>query len=153
MKTPFTDAVTLIVHAGGKALPVTPASVTQMMEVRKSALEVSQDIAWGLIKLVDWKHQSDEWKEAARNWQTDVYVHKELPLYYEPGHKPADPEDLPTNMSDAIRLIAALREERHRETLRLAELEREADALAAIVEKLETAQHDIANITKSFQQN
>lgn len=153
MKTPFTDAVTLIVHAGGKALPVTPASVTQMMEVRKAALEVSQDIAWGLIKLVDWNHQSIEWKESARQWQTDVYVHKELPLYYSPGHKPADPEELPTNLSDAIRLISALREERHREAIRLAELEKQADRLEEIINQLETKQHDLAIITKSFQQN
>lgn len=153
MKTPFTDASTLMVHAGGKAFPVTPASVSQLLEVRNSALEVSQDIAWGIIKLVDWKAQSPEWREAARNWQTDVYVHKELPLTFTPGHKPADADDLPTNLPQALRLIAALREERHRESIRLAQLENDFDALEKIVSQLESREHDLACITKSLQQN
>lgn len=153
MKTPFTDASTLMVHAGGKAFPVTPASLSQMLEVRNSALEVSQDIAWGIIKLVDWKSQSPEWREAARNWQTDVYIHKELPLAFTPGHKPADADELPTNLPDALRLIAVLREERHRESIRLTELEKEFDALEKIVNHLESKEHDLARITKSLQQN
>lgn len=151
MKTPFTDASTLMVHAGGKTFPVTPASVSQLLEVRNSALEVSQDIAWGIIKLVDWKTQSPEWRDAARKWQTDVYIHKELPLAFTPGHKPPGAEELPTNLPDALRIIAALREERHRESIRLAQLEKDFDALEKIVNHLESREHEL--ITKSLQQN
>ena len=148
MNTPLTDASTLVVHAGGKAFPVVPASVCQMLERRISLLEESQDIAWGIIKLADWKSQNIQWQEAAREWQEDIYVNKELPLAYTPGPRPQVTEDSPTTMPEALKLIAELRQERHDLDTRLRQAEKSLDDVETIVTSLE---HE-AN-TRTIQQN
>jgi len=153
MKTPFTDASTLMVHADGKAFPVTPASVAQMLEIRCQSLVLSQDIAWALIKLTDWNHQPQSWREAALKWQTDIYVQKELPLNFTPGHKPADDDNLPTNLPEALRLLAVLRHERATQSVRLAQLERHLETLEEIVATLESKNHDLANTAQSLHRN
>ena len=140
MKTPFTDASTLIVHAGGKALAVTPASVPQMLERRIAMLEESQDIAWGIIKLAEWKYQSIQWQEAAREWQQDIYVQKELPMTYTPGPRPQTTEDNPKTLPDALKLIAELRHEKHDLEVRFRHAEQTLDELERIVTKLENEQ-------------
>jgi hypothetical protein len=137
MNTPFTDTSTLIVHAGGKAFPVVPASVSQMLERRISLLEESQDIAWGIIKLADWKSQNIQWQEAAREWQEDIYINKELPLAYTPGPRPQVTEDSPTTMPEALKLIAELRQDRHDLGTRLKHAEVALDELETIVTSLE----------------
>lgn len=153
MTTPFTDASTMLVHSGGKAFPVTPASVAQMLETRCLSLVLSQDIAWGLIKLTDWNHQPQSWREAALRWQTDIYVQKELPLNFTPGHKPADDDKLPTNLPEALRLVAILRHERATESARLAQLEKHLETLEEIVATLESKNHDLANTAQSLHRN
>lgn len=140
MKTPFTDAATLIVHAGGKALPVTPASVAQLLERRLNQLEFSQDVAWGIIKLADWNNQSLEWKEAAREWQEDIYLNKELPLDFTPGHKPSNDEEMPKTLPDALRIIAELRQERHQSSQRLSQAEVLLEELEKAIEQIEHEQ-------------
>jgi hypothetical protein len=140
MKTPFTDASTLIVHAGGKALAVTPASVPQMLERRIALLEESQDIAWGIIKLADWNNQNIQWQEAAREWQEDIYVQKELPLAYTPGSRPQITEETPRTLPDALMLIAVLRHEKHNLEIRLQHAERTLDELEQVVTRIENEQ-------------
>lgn len=137
MNTPFTDASTVIVHASGKALPVTPASVAQMLERRVSQLEFSQDVAWGIIRLADWKHQSIHWQTSAREWQTDIYLHKELPLTYTPGHKPADEESNPKTFPEALKVIAELRAQRHEHETRLRQMETTLDELERTLEAIQ----------------
>lgn len=137
MNTPFTDASTVIVHVGGKALPVTPASVAQLLERRMTQLEFSQDVAWGIIKLADWKDQSLQWQVAAREWQTDIYLHKELPLTYTPGHKPAREEENPKTLPEALKLIAQLRAEKHEHDTRFRQLEMMLEELEKTVEEIE----------------
>jgi hypothetical protein len=153
MKTPFTDAATLIVHAGGKALPVTPASVAQLLERRLNQLEFSQDVAWGIIKLADWNNQSLEWKEAAREWQEDIYVHKELSLTYSPTSKVQDPLQTPTNLPDALKLIAELRTENHKISTKMNQLDAEISALEKAIESLETKYHEAVHTARSIQRN
>ena len=140
MKTPFTDASTLIVHAGGKALAVTPASVPQMLERRIALLELSQDVAWGIIKLAEWKYQSIQWQEAAREWQEDVYVQKELPMTYTPGPRPQSTEENPKTLPDALKLIAELRHEKHDLEIRFEHAERTLDELEKVVTRIENEQ-------------
>lgn len=140
MKTPFTDASTLIVHAGGKALPVTPASVAQLLERRLNQLEFSQDFAWSIIKLADWSHQSLEWKESARDWQENIFLNKELPLVFTPGHKPANDEEMPKTLPDALRIIAELRQERHQSSQRLSQAEVLLEELEKAIEQIEHEQ-------------
>jgi hypothetical protein len=140
MNTPFTDAATLIVHAGGKALPVTPASVAQLLERRVWLLEFSQDVAWGIIKNANWSQQAPEWQTAARKWQTDIYMHKELPLTYTPGHKPSSDEELPSTLPDALRIIAELRLERDQSSQRLSQAEALLEELEKAIEKIEHEQ-------------
>jgi hypothetical protein len=140
MKTPFTDASTLIVHAGGKALAVTPASVPQMLERRIALLELSQDVAWGIIKLAEWKYQSIQWQEAAREWQEDIYVQKELPMTYTPGPRPQTTEDNPKTLPDALKLIAELRHEKHDLETRFEHAERTLDELEKVVTRIENEQ-------------
>ena len=140
MKTPFTDASTLIVHAGGKTLAVTPASVPQMLERRIAMLEESQDIAWGIIKLAEWKYQSIQWQEAAREWQQDIYVQKALPMAYTPGPRPQTTEDNPKTLPDALKLIAELRHEKHDLEIRFEHAERTLDELEQVVTRIENEQ-------------
>jgi hypothetical protein len=137
MNTPFTDASTVIVHAGGKAFPVVPASVSQMLELRRTSLELSQDVAWGIIKLADWTKQSREWQTSARDWQQNLYVQRELPLNYIPGPRPQVTEDTPTTLPEALMLIAELRQERHDLDTRLKHAETALDELETIVAKIE----------------
>ena len=140
MKTPFTDASTLIVHAGGKALAVTPASVPQMLERRIALLELSQDVAWGIIRLAEWKYQSIQWQEAAREWQEHIYVQKELPMTYTPGPRPQTTEDNPKTLPDALKLIAELRHEKHDLEIRFEHAERTLDELEKVVTRIENEQ-------------
>ena len=140
MKTPFTDASTLIVHAGGKALAVTPASLPQMLERRIAMLELSQDTAWGIIKLCNWKYQSIQWQELAREWQEDIYVQKELPFAYTPGPKPQSTEENPKTLPDALRIIAELRHEKHDLEIRFQHAERTLDELEQVVTRIENEQ-------------
>jgi hypothetical protein len=141
MKTPFTDASTLIVHLDkGKALAVTPASVPQMLERRIAILEESQDIAWGIIKLADWNNQNIQWQEAAREWQEDIYVQKELPLAYTPGPRPQTTEETPKTLPDALMLIAVLRHEKHMLEIRFQHAERTLDELEQVVTRIENEQ-------------
>jgi hypothetical protein len=137
MNTPFTDASTIIVHAGGKAFPVVPASVSQMLELRRTNLELSQDMAWAIIKLADWTNQSIAWQSSARDWQQNLYVQRELPLNYIPGPRPQLTEDIPTTLPDALMLIAELRQERHDLDTRLRQAETALDELETIVTSLE----------------
>ena len=148
MKTPFTDTSTLIVHAAGKAFAVVPSSVSLMLERRIALLEESQDIAFGIIKLADWKSQNIQWQEAAREWQEDIYVNKELPMAYTPGSRPQATEENPKTLPDAIKVIAELRQERHDLDTRLQHAENALDELDTIVTSLE---HE-AN-TRTIQQN
>ncbi|NCY20893.1 hypothetical protein EBX31_02920 [bacterium] len=148
MNTPLTDSSTLIVHAGGKAFPVVPASVCQMLELRRTNLELSQDVAWAIIKLADWKNQSIAWQTSARDWQQNLYVQRELPLNYIPGPRPQVTEDSPTTLPEALKLIAELRQERHDLDTRLKHAEIALDELETIVTSLE---HE-AN-TRTIQQN
>ena len=140
MNTPFTDAATLIVHAGGKALPVTPASVAQLLERRLNQLEYSQDFAWSIIKLADWSHQSLEWKQSARDWQENIFLNRELPLVFTPGHKPANDEEMPKTLPDALRIIAELRQERHQSSQRLSQAEVLLEELEKAIEQIEHEQ-------------
>lgn len=153
MKTPFTDANTLVMHVDGKSFPVTPLPVAQMLEVRCASLVLSQDIAWGLIKLTDWNHQPKSWREAAHKWQTDTYVQKELPLNFTPGHKIVDDDRMPANLPEALRMLAILRHERATEAIRLAQLEKHLETLEEIVSTLESKNHDLTNIAQSIQRN
>jgi hypothetical protein len=148
MNTPFTDASTLVVHAGGKAFPVVPASVSQMLELRRASLELSQDVAWGIIKLADWTKQSREWQTSARDWQQNLYVQRELPLNYIPGPRPQVTEDTPTTLPEALKLIAELRQDRHDLGIRLKHAEDALDELETIVAKIE---HE--TYTRTIQQN
>ena len=148
MNTPFTDASTLIVHAGGKAFPVVPASVCQMLELRRTNLELSQDMAWAIIKLADWKNQSIAWQTSARDWQQNLYVQRELPLNYIPGPRPQLTEDTPTTLPEALKLIAELRQERHDLGTRLKHAEDALDELETIVAKIE---HE--TYTRTIRQN
>lgn len=150
MNTPFTDASTVVVHVGGKALPVTPASVAQLLERRTAQLEFSQDVAWGIIKLADWKHQSLQWQVAAREWQTDIYLHKELPLNYTPGYKPAEEEENPKTYPEALKLIAQLRAEKHEHETRFRQLEIMLEEVEKTVEALE---NENAHTRANLQQN
>jgi hypothetical protein len=137
MNTPLTDSSTLIVHAGGKAFPVVPASVCQMLELRRTNLELSQDMAWAIIKLADWKNQSIAWQASARDWQQNLYVQRELPLNYIPGPRPQVTEDSPTTLPEALKLIAELRLDRHDLGTRLKHAEDALDELETIVAKIE----------------
>jgi len=148
MNTPFTDASTLIVHAGGKAFPVVPASVSQMLERRLEPLKLSQDVAWGVIRMADWKSQSPEWRNAARRWQEDLYIQPELPMAYTPGPRPQATEETPTTMPEALKLIAELRQERHDLDIRLKHAEVALDELEKIVSSIEYETH-----TRTIQQN
>jgi hypothetical protein len=137
MKTPFTDTSTLIVHAAGKAFAVVPASVSMMLERRMALLEESQDIAFGIIKLAYWKIQNIQWQEAAREWQEDIYVNKELPMAYTPGPRPQATEENPKTLPDALKVIAELRQERHDLDIRLRQAEKTLDDVETIVTSLE----------------
>ena len=137
MNTPFTDTSTLIVHAAGKAFAVVPSSVSLMLERRMALLEESQDIAFGIIKLADWKSQNIQWQEAAREWQEDIYVNKELPMAYTPGPRPQVTEENPKTLPEALKLIAELRQERHDLDIRLKHAEVALDELETIVTSLE----------------
>ena len=137
MNTPFTDASTIIVHAGGKAFPVVPASVSQMLELRRTSLELSQDMAWAIIKLADWTNQSIAWQTSARDWQQNLYVQRELPLNYIPGPRPQVTEENPKTLPEALKLIAELRQERHDLDTRLKHAETALDELETIVTSLE----------------
>jgi len=148
MNTPFTDASTLIVNAGGKAFPVVPASVSQMLELRRASLELSQDMAWAIIKLADWTNQSREWQTSARDWQQNLYVQRELPLNYTPGPRPQSTEEKPTTMPEALKLIAELRQERHDLDIRLKHAEVALDELETIVASIE---HE--TYTRTIRQN
>jgi hypothetical protein len=148
MKTPFTDTSTLIVHAAGKAFAVVPSSVSMMLERRMALLEESQDIAFGIIKLAYWKIQNIQWQEAAREWQEDIYVNKELPMAYTPGPRPQATEENPKTLPDALKVIAELRQERHDLDIRLRQAEKTLDDVETIVTSLE---HE-AN-TRTIQQN
>jgi len=148
MNTPFTDTSTLIVHAAGKAFAVVPSSVSLMLERRMALLEESQDIAFGIIKLADWKSQNIQWQKAAREWQEDIYVNKELPMTYTPGPRPQATEENPTTMPEALKLIAELRQERHDLDIRLKHAEVALDELEKIVSSIEYETH-----TRTIQQN
>jgi len=137
MNTPLTDSSTVIVHAAGKAFPVVPASVCQMLELRRTNLELSQDMAWAIIKLADWSNQSREWQTSARDWQQNLYVQRELPLNYIPGPRPQVTEDSPTTLPEALKLIAELRLDRHDLGTRLKHAEDALDELETIVSKIE----------------
>jgi len=137
MKTPFTDALTVIVHADGKAFPVVPASVSQMLERRLEPLKLSQDVAWGVIRMADWKSQSPEWRNAARRWQEDLYIQPELPMTYSPGPKPQAIDENPKTLPEALKLIAELRQERHDLDIRLKHAEVALDELETIVASIE----------------
>jgi hypothetical protein len=137
MKTPLTDASTVIVHASGKAFAVVPASVSQMLELRRTNLELSQDMAWAIIKLADWTNQSSAWQASARDWQQNLYVQRELSLNYIPGPRPQVTEDSPTTMPEALKLIAELRQQQHDLETRLQHAENALDELETIVTSLE----------------
>ena len=141
MKTPFTDTSTLIVHAAGKAFAVVPSSVSLMLERRMALLEESQDIAFGIIKLADWKSQNIQWQEAAREWQEDIYVNKELPMAYTPGPRPQATEENPKTLPEALKLIAELRQERQDLDTRLRHAEKSLDDVETILTSLEHETH------------
>jgi hypothetical protein len=103
-------------------------------------LEESQDIAWGIIKLAEWKYQSIQWQEAAREWQEDIYVQKELPMTYTPGPRPQTTEDNPKTLPDALKLIAELRHEKHDLEIRFEHAERTLDELEKVVTRIENEQ-------------
>ena len=148
MKTPVTDTSTLIVHAAGKAFAVVPSSVSLMLERRMALLEESQDIAFGIIKLADWKSQNIQWQEAAREWQEDIYVNKELPMAYTPGPRPQATEENPKTLPDALKVIAELRQERHDLDIRFRQVEKSLEELETIITSLEHETH-----THTIQQN
>jgi len=148
MNTPLTDASTVIVHAAGKAFAVVPASVSQMLELRRASLELSQDMAWAIIKLADWTNQSREWQTSARDWQQNLYVQRELPLNYIPGPRPQVTEDSPTTLPEALKLIAELRQDRHDLGTRLKHAEDALDELETIVAKIENETY-----TRTIRQN
>ena len=148
MNTPFTDTSTLIVHAAGKAFAVVPSSVSLMLERRTALLEESQDIAWGIIKLADWKSQNIQWQEAAREWQEDIYVNKELPMAYTPGPRPQATEENPKTLPDALKVIAELRQERHDLDIRFRQAEKTLEELETLITSLEHETH-----THTIQQN
>ena len=137
MNTPLTDASTVIVHAAGKAFAVVPASVSQMLELRRTNLELSQDMAWAIIKLADWTNQSREWQASARDWQHNLYVQRELPLNYIPGPRPQVTEDSPTTLPEALKLIAELRQEQHALEIRFNNAEKVLEELETIVATFE----------------
>ena len=141
MKTPFTDTSTLIVHAAGKAFAVVPSSVSLMLERRMVLLEESQDIAFGIIKLADWKSQNIQWQEAAREWQEDIYVNKELPMAYTPGPRPQATEENPNTLPDALKVIAELRQERHDLDIRFRQAEKTLEELETLITSLEHETH------------
>ena len=141
MKTPFTDTSTLIVHAAGKAFAVVPSSVSLMLERRMALLEESQDIAFGIIKLADWKSQNIQWQEAAREWQEDIYVNKELPMAYTPGPRPQATEENPKTLPDALKVIAELRQERHDLDIRFRQAEKTLEELETLITSLEHETH------------
>jgi|688.fasta_scaffold642808_1 hypothetical protein len=153
MKTPFTDAATLIVHAGGKVFPVVPASVCQMLELRRTNLELSQDMAWAIIKLADWSNQSREWQNSARDWQQNLYVQKELPLNYIPGPRPQLTEDTPTTLPEALKLIAELRSENHQINTRMNQLDIELSTLEKAIESIETKYHEAVHTARTIHRN
>jgi metal-dependent amidase/aminoacylase/carboxypeptidase family protein len=148
MNTPLTDASTVIVHAAGKAFAVVPASVSQMLELRRTNLELSQDMAWAIIKLADWTNQSSSWQASARDWQQNLYVQRELPLNYIPGPRPQPTEENPKTLPEALKLIAELRQERHDLDIRLKHAEIALDELETIVSSIEHETH-----TRTIQQN
>ena len=119
-----------------------------MLERRIALLEESQDIAFGIIKLADWKSQNIQWQGAAREWQEDIYVNKELPMAYIPGPRPQPTEENPKTLPEALKLIAELRQERHDLDTRLRHAETALDELETIVTSLE---HE-AN-TRTIRQN
>ena len=141
MKTPFTDTSTLIVHAAGKAFAVVPSSVSLMLERRMALLEESQDIAFGIIKLADWKSQNIQWQEAAREWQEDIYVNKELPMAYTPGPRPQATEENPDTLPEALKVIAELRQERHDLDIRFRQAEKTLEELETLITSLEHETH------------
>jgi len=141
MNTPFTDTSTLIVHAAGKAFAVVPSSVSLMLERRMALLEESQDIAFGIIKLADWKSQNIQWQEAAREWQEDIYVNKELPMAYTPGPRPQVTEENPDTLPDALKVIAELRQERHDLDIRFRQAEKTLEELETLITSLEHETH------------
>jgi len=142
MNTPFTDTSTLIVHAAGKAFAVVPSSVSLMLERRMALLEESQDIAFGIIKLADWKSQNIQWQEAAREWQEDIYVNKELPMAYTPGPRPQATEENPDTLPDALKVIAELRQERHDLDIRFRQAEKTLEELETLITSLEHETHN-----------
>jgi hypothetical protein len=148
MNTPLTDASTVIVHAAGKAFAVVPASVSQMLELRRTSLELSQDMAWAIIKLADWTNQSREWQASARDWQQNLYVQRELPLNDIPGPRPQATEENPKTLPEALMLIADLRQERHDLDTRLRQAETALDELETIVSKIENETY-----TRTIHQN
>ncbi len=153
MNTPFTDASTLTVHAGGKAFRVVPASVSQMLERRLSSTEHAQNMAWGIIIMADWSNQSEEWRKAARNWQESVYVQAELPLNYTPGTKQPDTDEQPKNLPDALKLIAELRSENRFINKRMDRLDDELSVLENAIEEIEAKYHEAVRIARTIHQN
>lgn len=153
MNTPLTDAATLIVQAGGKSFPVVPASISQMIESRRNQLDFSQDLAWSIIKLADWNNQSPEWRNAAREWQENIYVHKELPLTYSPTSKVQDPLQTPTNLPDALKLIAELRSENHQINTRMNRLDIELSTLEKAIVSIEAKYHEAVHTARTIQRN
>lgn len=137
MKTPFTDALIVIVHADGKAFPVVPASVSQMLERRLEPLKLSQDVAWGIIRMSNWESQSPEWRNAARHWQEDLYIQPELPMTYSPGPRPQSIEETPDTLPEALKLIAELRQEQHALEIRFNNAEKVLEELETIVATFE----------------
>lgn len=148
MNTPLTDASTVIVHAAGKAFAVVPASVSQMLELRRTNLELSQDMAWAIINLADWTNQSSAWQASARDWQQNLYVQRELPMAYTPGPRPQATEENPKTLPEALKVIAELRQERHDLDTRFRQAEKTLDELETLITSLEHETH-----TRTIQQN
>ena len=73
--------------------------------------------------------------------------------YFTPSHKPVDDDNLPTNLPEALRLVAILRHERATEAARLAQLEKHLETLEEIVATLESKNHDLANTAQSLHRN
>lgn len=152
MKTPFTDASTLTVHAGGKAFQVVPASVAQMIERRLMTTENAQNMAWGIIVMADWKSQTDQWCKAARNWQENIYVQQELPLTFAAAI-PRETHSQPKSLPDALKLIAELRAENQQIDIRMNQLNNELTILENAFEEIESKYHEAIRTSRALHSN
>ncbi len=150
MNTPFTDASTLTVHAGGKAFQVVPASVCQMLERRLLSTEHAQNMAWGIIIMADWKSQSEQWRKAARDWQENIFVQAELSFTYTLGAKQINTDEQPKNLPDALKLIAELRSENRFINKRMDRLDDELSVLENAIEEIETKYHEAVRIARTI---